>query len=107
MAAIYKWESKVAILVQKFRETIGGNIKLAVLIGMLPKDFQDMAMQNGSLMSIMKYENVRDYVISVATQKAAMSTPKPMDVDQVWTWSDDLGWIYHGGQEGRRRRIGG
>ena len=42
-----------------------------------------MSMQHGSMMSVMKYENVRDYVISVATQKAAMSTPKPMEVDQV------------------------
>ena len=58
---------------------------------MLPKDFQDMAMQNGSMMSVMEYENVRDYVISVATQKAALSTPKPMDVSQVWTWDYDLG----------------
>ena len=30
-------------------------------------------------------------MISVATQKAAMSTPKPMDADQVWTWSDEWG----------------
>ena len=50
-----------------------------------------MAMQNGSMMAVMKYENVRDYVISVATQKAAMSTSKPMEVDQVWTWNDDWG----------------
>ena len=50
-----------------------------------------MAMQNGSMMSVMEYETVRDYVISVATQKAAMSTPEPMDVDQVWTWNDDWG----------------
>ena len=78
-------------MAQNFGETIGGNIELAFFIGMLPKDFQDMAMQNGSLMSIMKYEHVRDYVISVAAQKAAMSTPKPMEVDQVWTWSDELG----------------
>ncbi len=84
-AGIHKWEAKVAVLAQTFGEIIWGNIKLAILIGMLPKDFQDMAMQNGSMMSVMKYENVRDYVISVATQKAAMSTPKPMDVDQVWS----------------------
>ena len=47
-----------------------------------------MAMQHGSLMSVMKYENVRDYAINVATRKAAMSTPKPMDVDQVWNWNE-------------------
>ena len=91
VAGIHKWEAKVPVLAQKFGETIGGNIKLAILIGMLPEDFQDMAMQNGSMMSVVKYENVRDHVISVATQKAAMSIPKPMDVDQVWTWNDEWG----------------
>ena len=42
-----------------------------------------MALQNGSPMSVMKYGSVRDYVMSVATQKAAMSAPKATDVDQV------------------------
>ena len=79
------------MLHQKLGEKVGDNIKLAILIGMLPKDFQDMAMLNGSLMSVMKYENVSDHVTNVATQKAAMSISKPMDIDEVWNWSGEKG----------------
>ena len=43
-------------------------------------------MQNGSLMSVMRYESVRDYVIHVANQKAAMSQPKP-----VWVLTQSIG----------------
>ena len=68
---------------QRFGEKVRYNIKIAMLVGMLPKVYQDMAMQNGSLMSVMKYESVRDDIINVATQKAAMATPKPMDIDPV------------------------
>ena len=55
VTGIHSWERKIALLESKFNEKITGNIKLAVLIGMLPKDYQDIAMQNVGLMSDMKY----------------------------------------------------
>ena len=44
-------------------------------------------------MSTMKYENVRDYILNVANQKAAMPRPTPMDVDPVGNWSEDWGLV--------------
>ncbi len=49
-------------------------------------------MQNGSLMAVMRYDSVRDYIINVASQKAAMNIPEPMDVDPVnKAWDDWYG----------------
>ena len=56
---------------------------------MLPKHYQDLAMQNVGLMSDMKYKDVWDCVLNVATQKLALYKPTPMEIDQVWTWSED------------------
>ena len=83
-SGIHSWERKISLLETTFNERITENIKLAVLIGMLPKDYQDMAMQNVGLMSDMKYKEVRDYIINVATQRLFMYKPTPMDIDGVW-----------------------
>ena len=39
VTGIHSWERRIALLGSKFNETITENIKLAVLIGMLPKDY--------------------------------------------------------------------
>ena len=72
-----------------FNESITDNIKLAILIGMLPKDYQDMAMHNVGLMLNMKYQAVRDCIINVATQTLALYKPTPMEIDSAWSWSDE------------------
>ncbi len=47
---IHKCQAKVAVLLTRFGEAIGGNIKLAILIGMLPKEYQDICIQASYVM---------------------------------------------------------
>ena len=46
---ISDWESRLAGLKSKHDEDLGPNVKLAILINMLPKDYQDICYQQGSL----------------------------------------------------------
>ena len=59
--------------------------KAAILEGMSPKEYQDMVMQNlvGKMGDEMEYEATREQVINVATQKANMGKPVPMDLGQM------------------------
>ena len=64
-----------------------------------------MAMRNVGLMLDMKYELVWDYILNVATQKMSPQRPAPMEVDSVWSWSDEWGWVKQMGKnerEGKR-----
>ena len=83
VTGIHSWERRIALLETKLNESITENIKLAVLIGMLPKDYQNMAMQNVGLMLDMKYKEIMDYIIIVATQKMSMYKPTPMETHGV------------------------
>jgi hypothetical protein len=83
VSGIHKWEAKVALLKSRFSKEVDGDFKLAILVGMLPKEFQDMVLQNSSIMTEISYEGSRDYVLSVANQKMQMIRPTPMDVGAV------------------------
>ena len=41
---IHHWEAKCAALKSRYDEDLGENLKLAILVGMLPKDFQDVVL---------------------------------------------------------------
>ena len=88
VAAIHKWESKVAVLKMRHGEDIGGGsgeLKKAIFVGMLPKDYQDMIMQNQSMMDHKPtYQVMRDYILGVVTQKLQFLKPTPMDIGEVW-----------------------
>ena len=88
VAAIHKWESKVAVLKMRHGEDIGGGsgeLKKAIFVGMLPKDYQDMIMQNQSMMDHKPtYQVMRDYVLGVVTQKLQFLKPTPMDIGEIW-----------------------
>ena len=80
---VQKWESKVGILNQRYGETLGNKIKTAILVGVLPKDFQELVLQNGSMLKegeAVSFETVRDFAFNVANQRAQMVKPVPMDV---------------------------
>ena len=59
------------------------DLKLAILIGVIPKDYQDMLLQAGITTKKMEYEVCRDRVIQIATQRMQMSQPTPMDVGML------------------------
>ena len=63
---IQRWENKVTSLRVRYDEEVGHALKLALLVGMLPTEFQEMIMQNGALMSQMEgrgltYEKAKDH----------------------------------------------
>ena len=50
---------------------------------MLPKEFQDLVLQNGTLLKdgeSPSYEATRDFVFTVANQRLQMPRPVPMDI---------------------------
>ena len=71
VSGIHKWEGKVTALGSRHGENLNGKMKLAILIGMIPKEFQDMVLQNTGMSQKMQYQDTRDYVVSVATQKCS------------------------------------
>ncbi len=81
VTGIHSWERKIALLETKFNERITENIKLAVLIGMLPKEYQDICIQASCVMEKMTYEKMRDHILNVANQR--LPQPKPMEVDEI------------------------
>ena len=65
---------------------IRDRLKIAILIGMMPKEYQDMVFQNGSAMTedaMKNYQKVRDYIVNVATQRLQMARPTPMHIGGV------------------------
>ena len=81
VAMVHKWESRVAALKRRYQEDINDKIRLAILLGMLPQEYQDMIMQTSVLKEgKMKYEPARDHVLNLSTQRMQMSKPIPMDI---------------------------
>ena len=69
----------------KHNEDISSPIKIAVLVGMLPKEYQDICFQQATGISSEaatqeKYDELRDKIMSMAGQRVSMGTPVPMDI---------------------------
>ena len=85
LKGINEWEVKVDGLKMKHNEEISAPVKIAVLVGMLPKEYQDMCFQQATGISTEaatqeKYEELRDKVMGMAGQRVSMVTPTPMDI---------------------------
>ncbi len=82
---ITEWEVRVDGLKMKHNEDISPPITIAVLVGMLPKEYQDICFQQATGISSEaatqeKDEELRDKIMSMAGQRVSMSTPVPMDI---------------------------
>ena len=72
----------------RFEEQISGKLKVAIMLGMVGKDYQDLVMQKG-LLQVAKgdgdkmWKVTRDFVLKVAKEKAQQNKPVPMEVGQV------------------------
>ena len=77
--AIQDWEVKVKSLSGEHGIELEGKIKVALFTSILPGEFQDYVYQ----MTDMSYEVVKDRVMGLALNRAAMSKPTPMEVDRV------------------------
>ena len=83
VSGVNKWEVKVTALKSRYAKDLDSEMRLAILIGMLPKEHQDMIMQTGCMTDKMTYEGIRDRVMNIANQRMQMSHPTPMDAGAV------------------------
>ena len=74
---IQAWESDTASLQNRFGEEVSEKIKAALLVGMRPKEFQDMVLQQYAKEEGLQFTEVRDYVMNIALNRVQMNTPKP------------------------------
>ncbi len=85
LKGISEWEVRVDGLKMKHNEDMSPSIKITVLVGMLPQEYQDICFQQATGISSdaapqEKYEELRDKIMSMAGQRVSMSTPVPMDI---------------------------
>ena len=100
--AVEEWEIKIGKLKVEFDEEFSDNVKVAIITGMVPRDLQDMIFQMGRAGENLGYREVRDKVMSIASHRAQMATPTPMEIgwlgqqDQTWDGStdDEHGWNF-------------
>ena len=80
---VQRWENRCGMLGNRYGDTISPKIRIAVLIGLLPKEYQDLILQNGSLLKegeVPNFETIRDFVFTIVNQKLQMTKPTPMDI---------------------------
>ena len=82
---------KEALLRSRFDEEMSDKLKVAIMVGMLPKEYQEMVLQSYSGGGRdPTYEGVRDYVVTVAQQKRQLRKPSPMAVGAMeWHFGED------------------
>ena len=106
VSGIHKWELKVGNLFSRYGETLGDKLKLAMLVGMIPKEFQDLVLQNGMSVECADYAKQRDFILGIASSRAQMARPVPMELGAVGREGEEEGeyWeeseVYAVGQEG-------
>ena len=74
LKGITEWEVRADGLKMKHNEDISAPIKIAVLVSMLPKEYQDICFQQATGMSSeaateTKYAELRDKIMSMAGQR--------------------------------------
>jgi hypothetical protein len=89
----------IASLYNRHREELSDQMKLAILINMMPREYQDVGMQM-SIGRKLKYEELRDHILGLANQKAQLSRPVPMDTNAV-----DLQPDYEGEEYGNEWEV--
>ena len=68
------------ILKEEHNADIDEKIKVAFLTSTLPSDIQDCVFQQADKDD---FAEIRDMVVTLAVNRASLSRPKPMEVDQV------------------------
>ena len=86
--AIENWEIRVKEWEGHYGEVISEKIKLAVLVGMGPKEMQDEAFK----ITDPRYVDIRDLFRRVSANRMSMEQPKPMDISRVGHQEDFGNW---------------
>ena len=80
-AFIDKWEAKILALQRDFNENLTTKMKAAILISMLPKDFQETFVLQADKM--LEYAVAKEKVLTMVESKTALKDPDAMDCDNV------------------------
>ena len=95
-SAVEEWEIRIKQLKVEHEIDVDDRIKVALLTGMLPADFQDYVFQwsDGKV----EFKEVRDKVLTLAMNRASLGRPMPMEIGKVWAeeWHDDTAEEYNG-----------
>ena len=96
VAGILKWETLLGALENRFGEVLSENLRTAILVGMLPKEHQEMVIEKGILMGggKLKYQASRDYLIKMAKEKTDRGKPVPMELGAAEY--GEQGWMEYG-----------
>ena len=65
------------------KKDLDDDLKIAILLGMVPKDYQEIILQTAMTTDDLKYPTCRDRIIQMARQRIQMVQPVPMDLDKV------------------------
>ena len=80
LKGITEWEVRVDSLKMKHDDKISAPIKIAIVVGMLPKGYQDMCSHQATGVSAdsgVKYIELRDKMVNIASQRISMITQHP------------------------------
>ena len=92
------WEIKVKEWESEYGEVISEKIKVALIIGMAPKEFQDEVYRLDE--KDPKYKDIRDRFIRIGNNRMAQDTPQPMDIGLVGVGGQgEEGEAYPGGED--------
>ena len=80
--AIEDWELRRSILREEFDENLSEKMAAAILTSMLPAEFQNLVFEHWGGGEI-RYEAIKDKVLSVAGSRISQSTPVPMDIGEA------------------------
>ena len=87
-SALMEWEVKLKQLEVEHDIEIDEKIKLALLTSMIPNELQDYVFQWSDGKA--GFKEITDKIMALALNRASMSKPTPMEVDQVRdAWSDE------------------
>ena len=84
VSGIHKWETRMADSKNRYGEDLTPSVKLALVVGRLPKEYQDMMMQHVVAKGgeQMDYEQTREQIINLVTQKM------PWQDARRWIWGE-------------------
>ena len=98
--AMEEWEVKIKQLKVDHDIDLDPRIMSALLVSMLPSDFQDSVFQwtDGK----MDFKVLKDKVLAMALNRASVSKPTPMEVDSVDQWEtsyENWAWVGANGDQ--------
>ena len=98
--AVTEWEVKVAQLNTEHGIELDDKILVALLTTMIPNEFQDHVFQMSDEKT--SFKGIKDKILTMALNRASLSRPMPMEVDQVRKdWYDGGGETDEWQEEGQ------